>query len=112
MVRWYTRDAGNEITLKGASTLARTTSAGDALSVKPGTRLLVAGESGFAWSGRPAQRGRARSHGPVAWWYNPASPLVVVGGLAVVARWVVGRVTGWWVDVHLRATAPPTSTRC
>ena len=39
-----------------------------------------------------------------AWWYNPASPLVVVGGLAVVARWVVGRLTGWWVDARLQAT--------
>lgn len=26
-----------------------------------------------------------------AWWYNPASPLVVVAGMGVVARWVMGR---------------------
>jgi hypothetical protein len=39
-----------------------------------------------------------------AWWYNPASPLVVAGGLALVARWVVGRCTGLWLNVRLRAT--------
>jgi hypothetical protein len=48
--RWYTRKGGEAITLKGASTLAGTTSAGDAVSLERGTRLLVAGDGGFAWS--------------------------------------------------------------
>jgi hypothetical protein len=39
-----------------------------------------------------------------AWWYNPASPLVIAGGFAALARWVVGRLTGRWVIVRLRAT--------
>lgn len=38
------------------------------------------------------------------WWYNPASPLVVVAGIGVVARWVMGSVTGWWLTVRVRAT--------
>src|SRR5918994_1068538 len=39
-----------------------------------------------------------------AWWYNPASPAVIAGGFVLVARWVVGRFTGLWVDVRVRAT--------
>lgn len=39
-----------------------------------------------------------------AWGYNPASPLVVVAGLGIVARWVMGSVTGVWVTVRLRVT--------
>jgi Protein of unknown function (DUF2752) len=39
-----------------------------------------------------------------AWWYNPASPAVIAGGFVLVARWVVGRFTGRWVDVRVRAT--------
>lgn len=39
-----------------------------------------------------------------AWWYNPASPAVIAGGFALVARWLVGRLTGRWVDVRVRAT--------
>ena len=41
---------GNEIVLKGASTLGGITSAGNPLPLDPGTRLLVAGDGGFAWS--------------------------------------------------------------
>lgn len=39
-----------------------------------------------------------------AWYYNPASPLVILGGLLVVARWLVGRLSGIWIDVRVRAT--------
>lgn len=39
-----------------------------------------------------------------AWWYNPASPAVVIGGFLLVFRWAVGRLTGRWVDVRVRAT--------
>jgi hypothetical protein len=39
-----------------------------------------------------------------AWWYNPASPAVTAGGFALLARWVVGRFAGLWVDVRVRAT--------
>jgi hypothetical protein len=39
-----------------------------------------------------------------AWWYNPASPLVILGGLVVVARWVLGRVTGRWIEARVRVT--------
>jgi uncharacterized membrane protein HdeD (DUF308 family) len=37
-----------------------------------------------------------------AWWYNPASPLVLAGALALVVRRLVGRSTGRWVRVRLR----------
>jgi hypothetical protein len=40
-----------------------------------------------------------------AWWYNPASPLVIAGGIAATARWLVGRLTGRWVAARVRATA-------
>jgi len=39
-----------------------------------------------------------------AWWYNPASPLVIAAGFAVVARWIVGQATGRWVCVRLQRT--------
>lgn len=39
-----------------------------------------------------------------AWWYNPASPMVIAGGVAVMARWVVGQVTGRWVCARVQAT--------
>ena len=39
-----------------------------------------------------------------AWWYNPASPLVIVGGLAVVGRSIVGQATGRWVCVCVERT--------
>lgn len=39
-----------------------------------------------------------------AWWYNPASPLVILGGILVVARWVVGRLKGVWVCARWRFT--------
>lgn len=42
--------AGDEVTLKGASTLGGITSAGDPISLDPGSRLLVAGDGGFAWT--------------------------------------------------------------
>lgn len=38
--------------------------------------------------------------------YNPAAPLVPLGGLALVARWAVGRITGRWVDLSVRWTPP------
>ena len=36
--------------------------------------------------------------------YNPASPLLVVGAVLAVVRWLVGRLTGRWLDATLRAT--------
>lgn len=39
-----------------------------------------------------------------AWWYNPASPLVIAGGFALVGRWVLGHATGRWVMVRLQRT--------
>jgi Protein of unknown function (DUF2752) len=39
-----------------------------------------------------------------AWWYNPASPAVIAGGLILVARWMVGRLTGLWVDLRVQPT--------
>jgi hypothetical protein len=39
-----------------------------------------------------------------AWWYNPASPLVIAAGFAVVARWALGLATGRWVCVRLQRT--------
>lgn len=44
-----------------------------------------------------------------AWWYNPASPLVILGGLAVLARWVVGRVTGGWLSARVKVTRVPVA---
>lgn len=40
--------------------------------------------------------------------YNPASPLVLAGGVALVARWAVGYLTGRWIDGLVRWT--PVST--
>src|ERR671910_3157979 len=34
-----------------------------------------------------------------AWWYNPASPAVIAGGLFLVGRWGGGGVPGGWGDV-------------
>ena len=39
-----------------------------------------------------------------AWAYNPASPLVVVGAVLAVGRWLVGRLTGRWLDATIRPT--------
>lgn len=39
-----------------------------------------------------------------AWAYNPASPLLVGGALASVARAGVGVTTGRWLDLRLRVT--------
>ncbi|MGH9211510.1 MAG: DUF2752 domain-containing protein [Acidimicrobiales bacterium] len=39
-----------------------------------------------------------------AWWYNPASPLVIAGGIAVVVRWFVGQASGRWVCARLAFT--------
>ena len=36
--------------------------------------------------------------------YNPASPLLVVGAVLAVSRWLVGKLTGRWVDATLRPT--------
>ena len=34
-----------------------------------------------------------------AWWFNPASPLIVLATLVVVARSAAGTVRGRWLDV-------------
>jgi Protein of unknown function (DUF2752) len=39
-----------------------------------------------------------------AWAYNPASPLLVAGALLAVGRWLVGRLSGRWLDATLRPT--------
>lgn len=39
-----------------------------------------------------------------AWWYNPASPLVIAAGFALVGRWIVGQATGRWVMVRFQRT--------
>jgi uncharacterized protein DUF2752 len=36
--------------------------------------------------------------------YNPASPLVLVGGVGLLGRWFVGRLTHRWVDLSVRWT--------
>jgi len=36
--------------------------------------------------------------------YNPASPLLVAGALLALGRWLVGRLTGRWLDATLRRT--------
>jgi hypothetical protein len=40
--------------------------------------------------------------------YNPASPLLLVGAVLAVGRWLVGRLTGRWLDATPRPT-PITS---
>ena len=35
---------------------------------------------------------------------NPASPLLVVGAVLAVGRWLVGRLTGRWLDATIRPT--------
>jgi predicted MFS family arabinose efflux permease len=39
-----------------------------------------------------------------AWAYHPASPLLVVGAVLAVGRWLVGRLTGRWLDATIRPT--------
>jgi Protein of unknown function (DUF2752) len=36
--------------------------------------------------------------------YNPASPLLVAGAVLALGRWLVGRLTGRWLDATLRQT--------
>jgi hypothetical protein len=36
--------------------------------------------------------------------YNPASPLLVAGAVLMLGRWLVGRLTGCWLDATLRRT--------
>jgi hypothetical protein len=36
--------------------------------------------------------------------YNPASPLLIAGALLALGRWLVGRLTGRWLDATLRPT--------
>jgi hypothetical protein len=36
--------------------------------------------------------------------YNPASPLLVAGAVLMLGRWLVGRLTGRWLDATLRRT--------
>lgn len=38
--------------------------------------------------------------------YNPAAPLVPLGGLVMLARWIFGQITGRWPDLSLRWTPP------
>jgi hypothetical protein len=38
--------------------------------------------------------------------YNPAAPLVPLGGLALVLRGLFGRITGRWPDLSVRWTPP------
>ncbi len=33
--------------------------------------------------------------------YNPASPLVLIGGIMLIARGTAGAITGQWLDVRL-----------
>jgi hypothetical protein len=40
----------------------------------------------------------------VAWAYNPASPLLVAGATLALGRWVVGRLIGRWLTVHVRSS--------
>ena len=37
--------------------------------------------------------------------YNPASPLLVVGAVLALGRWLVGRLAGRWLDATLRRTS-------
>jgi hypothetical protein len=36
--------------------------------------------------------------------YNPASPLLTAGAVLTLGRWLVGRLTGCWLDATLRRT--------
>jgi hypothetical protein len=36
--------------------------------------------------------------------YNPASPLLTAGAVLTLGRWLVGRLTGRWLDATLRRT--------
>jgi hypothetical protein len=36
--------------------------------------------------------------------YNPASPLLVAGAVLALVRWLVGRLTGRWLDATLQRT--------
>ena len=36
--------------------------------------------------------------------YNPASPLLVAGALLTLGRWLVGRLSGRWLDATPRPT--------
>jgi Protein of unknown function (DUF2752) len=38
----------------------------------------------------------------LAWAYNPASPLLVAGAALALGRWMVGRMTGRWLEVRVR----------
>ena len=48
--RWFRGGDSDDVTLKGASTLAGITSTGSSVALDTGTRLLVAGDGGFAWA--------------------------------------------------------------
>jgi Protein of unknown function (DUF2752) len=39
-----------------------------------------------------------------AWAYNPASPLLVAGAVLTLGRWLVGWLTGRWLDATVRRT--------
>jgi hypothetical protein len=41
-------------------------------------------------------------------WYNPASPVVLLGGVAALARGVYGRRSGRWLNVSWRSPARVT----
>jgi Protein of unknown function (DUF2752) len=37
----------------------------------------------------------------LAWAYNPASPPLVAGAALALGRWLVGRLTGRWLEVRV-----------
>ncbi|HEV8651379.1 MAG TPA: DUF2752 domain-containing protein [Actinomycetes bacterium] len=39
-----------------------------------------------------------------AFTYNPASPLLVAGAMLALGRWLVGMVTGRWLEVRVQPT--------
>src|SRR6266568_964455 len=43
----------------------------------------------------------ARGRLATAWTYNPASPLVLAGGVGALVRLVIGRRTGRWLEVRI-----------
>jgi hypothetical protein len=39
-----------------------------------------------------------------SWAFSPISPLLVAGAVLAVGRWLVGRLTGRWLDATIRPT--------
>jgi hypothetical protein len=46
----------------------------------------------------------------LAWAYHPASPLLVAGAMLALGRWVAGRLTGRWLNVHVRPSRAAWTT--